>query len=138
MTFDDDLRERFSTNSVSIDDLDAGVQAIGAASSRRTLLRRIGGLSALVVVLFVGLFAVSNFGDEQASDLRTADPDVSEVPVPVPTTDPNVPGTALEGTGIATVDVDGVVRINDEIVDPAVWLPVLEADDPGGRSAARG
>jgi len=138
MSFDDDLRDRFTTSSVSIDDLNAGARAAGAASTRRSRLRRLGGASALAVVLFVGLFAVSNLGDEQASDLRTADPDVSEDAVPVPTTDPNtpatnptsstVPGSTVEGTGIATVDVDGVIRINGDIVDAALWLPVLEAD----------
>ena len=91
MTFDDDLRSRFKTNSVSIDDLGAGAQAVGAASSRRSLVRRVGGVSALAVVLFAGLLAIANLGDEQASDLRTADPDVSEDAVPVPTTDPQHP-----------------------------------------------
>ena len=142
MTFDDDLRSRFRTNSVSIDDVEAGARAVGAASSRRSLLRRVGGVGALAVVLFAGVLAIANLGDEQASDLRTADPDVSQGPqvsddpVQVPTTVPNNSGTPIpiqdntsEGTAIVTVDVEGIIRVNEVVVadeDQGGWEALLE------------
>ncbi len=93
MSFDDDLRRRFATNSLAVDELDSGAQAAGSASARRARLRRVGGAGALVAILLAGFLAIASLGDDQASDLRTADPDVedpqiSEDPIQVPTTVP--------------------------------------------------
>lgn len=135
MSFDDDLRRRFTTNSLAVDELDSGAQAAGSASARRALLRRVGGAGALVAILLAGFLAIASIGDDQASDLRTADPDVedpqiSEDPIQVPTTVPEEPTPVpdgSEGTAIVTVDVDGVVRLNGVVVDPDGWEARLRA-----------
>lgn len=135
MSFDDDLRRRFTTNSLAVDELDSGAQAAGSASARRALLRRVGGAGALVAILLAGFLAIASLGDDQASDLRTADPDVedpqiSEDPIQVPTTVPEEPTPVpdgSEGTAIVTVDVDGVVRLNGVVVDPDGWEARLRA-----------
>ncbi len=131
MSFDDDIRNRFDQMTPQIDDVDAGAAAAERSSHRRTGVSRAAGAGVAIIALLIGFVTISNLNDDQ-TEIRTADPTPTIAPDPTPsTTADTVPGTVepaeLSTTGIATVDVDGVLRINDEIVDTDTWLPILEA-----------
>lgn len=136
MSFDDDIRNRFSNAAASVDDVDGGAAAAEHSSRRRTAVTRAAVGGTAIVAILIGFFALSNLGDDQ-TEVQTADPTPTvapdtTAPDTMPGTTPDsVPGTTTPGeasaTGIATVDVDGVVRINSNVVDATEWLPKLEA-----------
>ena len=135
MTFDDDIRKQFDQMSPQIDDLDAGAAAAQQSAHRRSTATRVALGGAAIVALLIGFVTISNLNDDQ-TEVRTADPNPTVAPDPTPGTTPDtipgtIPGTTTPGelstTGIATVDVNGVVRLNGEIVDAETWLPRLEA-----------
>lgn len=129
MSFDDDIRNRFDQMTPQIDDVDAGAAAAERSSHRRTVLTRAAGAGVAIIALLVGFLTISNLNDDQ-TEIRTADPTPTVAPDPTPSTVPGAENPAdLSTTGIATIDVDYVTRINDEIVDTITWLSVLDPDN---------
>lgn len=145
----DDLQARFGSTPV-IHDLDAGATAAKNAARRRTTVQRSAAAGVVVVLLLAGFFIGSNLRGDDVTEIRTAEPDGQVAPGPTisgetspptnseappePTTDDTTPPTEL-GTAIVTIDVDEVIRVNDEVVDAETWLPridALAADDALG------
>ncbi|MDW3176052.1 MAG: hypothetical protein R8J94_01560 [Acidimicrobiia bacterium] len=137
---DFDPRARFKNTPV-VDDLETGAQAAQKAARRRKTVQRSAAVGVATLLLIAGFFVGPSLGRDDATEIRTAEPDGQVEPSPTsiddlappssdPSTDDNEPGDvepAGGGTSVATIDVNGVVRINDEVVDAETWLPILEA-----------